>query len=124
MSGSGDVVSLMAIALKNWEIGAWELAVPIWSKIDTMNIPSRSPLHVYKLLSKRYLADYDLLKPFIDLQAPVTSTEARDRANQLDEALVKLKTKGRAKFNVRAWQVRTMLQLRELRNQEEAKLTE
>ncbi len=124
VSGSGDVVSLMAIALKNWEIGAWELAVPIWSKIDTMNIPSRSPLHVYKLLSKRYLADYDLLKPFIDLQEPVTSTEARDRANQLDEALVKLKTKGRAKFNVRAWQVRTMLQLRELRNQEEAKLTE
>ncbi len=116
--GSMAMVHLMAVALKNWEIGAWDAAVPVLNQVEAADIPASNPLHVYRLLSKRYLADYKLLKPFADQSAPTTLKEARTRSEQLKSALQKLQTRGRARFHIRVWQIRSLYQIRELRQKE------
>ena len=117
-AGSMATVHLIAVAIKNWEIGAWDAAVPVFRKIQSMEIPQSNPLHVYRELSRRYLADYQLLKPFTDQSAPETLGEAQARSEQLKEALKKIQTRGRARFHIRVWQIRTLYQIRELREKE------
>ena len=116
--GAMATVHLMAVALKNWEIGAWDAAVPVFRQIAKTDIPNTNPLHVYRSLSGRYLADYELLKPFADQSAPVTVEEARARSEQLKNALKEIQTRGRARFHIRVWQIRTLYQMRELRDEE------
>jgi len=118
-AGSMKVVHLMAVALKNWEIGAWDAAVPVLQSIEQMNIPARSPLYVYRKLSKRYLADYELLKPFIDQSPAATMVDARKSLNGLKEVLKNLQTRGRARFHIRVWQLRALYRIKELRKQEQ-----
>jgi len=113
------VVHLMAVALKNWEMGAWQDAVPLFQRILTMDLPESSPLSVYRDISKRYLADHQRLKPMFDQTAPTTIEAARVRLDELKEALGDLQTRGRARFNIRAWQIRLLFQIREMRKQAE-----
>ena len=113
------VVHLMAVALKNWEIGAWDIAVPQLQRIEKMNIQPNSPLSVYRGIAKRYLADYKLLKPLGEQSAPATIEDARGRLGELKRAMGNLQTRGRAKFHIRVWQIRLLFQIRDLRKQAE-----
>ncbi|BDS05839.1 hypothetical protein NT6N_08790 [Oceaniferula spumae] len=116
---SMSVVHLMAVALKNWEIGAWEVAAPMFSQIEKMNLPPESPLNVYREISKRYLADYNRLKPLSNLSEPATVDEARESLDELKDALSELQTRGRARFHIRVWQIRLLFRIRDLRKQAE-----
>lgn len=108
---------LMAVALKNWEIGAWDAAVPMLQKVQKRNLPNGSPLKVYGDIAGRYLSDYQTLKPIEEMSAPTDLDSARERLLTLQGALKTLKTRGRARFHVRVWQLRLHHQIKNLRSQ-------
>lgn len=108
---------LMAVALKNWEIGAWNAAVPMLQKVQKRHLPHGSPLMVYRDIAGRYLSDYQTLKPIEEMPAPADLDSARERLATLQGALKNLKTRGRARFHVRVWQLRLHHQIKALRNQ-------
>lgn len=108
------VVHLMAVALKNWEIGAWDTAVSMFRKVGDHPLPAESPLLVYRDISLRYLSDYGKLKPFVDLGDPDSVEEARERIAGLNQVHGELETRGRARFHVRVWQLRLHRQVKQL----------
>jgi len=108
---------LMAVALKNWEIGAWDAAVPMLQKVQKRHLPHGSPLMVYRDIAGRYLSDYQTLKPIEEMSAPADLDSARERLVTLQGALKKLKTRGRARFHVRVWQLRLHHRIKNLRTQ-------
>jgi len=108
------VVQLMAMALKNWEIGAMDDAVPLFEKVGSHPLPPKSPLLVYRGLAKLYLADYQKLKPFSQWDAAVDVAEAHARMAELKKLLRKLQTHGRARFHVRVWQLRLHRQVKQM----------
>ena len=114
---SMGVVYDMAVALKNWEMGAWEDAVPIFQKVKERPLPAGSPLLVYRELSQRYLSDYARLKPLSDMSLPEDKDSARERLDELKDALGSLQTRGRARFHIRVWQLRLHRHIKVLRGQ-------
>ena len=108
------IVRLVALALKNWEIGAWQQAVPIFQKARNHPLPTGSPLLVYRDISNRYLKDYQSLKPLSELNPVNNIPEAKDRLQGLNKLLRHLQTQGRARFHVRVWQMRLHHQIKEM----------
>lgn len=108
------VVQLIATGLKNWEIGAWDKAVPLFKKAKTHPLPLDSPLMVYRDIAHRYLSDYKRLQPLIGQAAPSSIKEGRARIDTLKKKLGQLETNGRARFHVRVWQFRLLRQIKRL----------
>ncbi|MFK7910730.1 MAG: serine/threonine protein kinase [Akkermansiaceae bacterium] len=115
------VVQLMAVALKNWEMGAWDAAVIDFEKVIKHPLPQRSPLRVYRQIAERYLADYRLLQPYEDMQMPGDVSGSQHALADLQKRLQSLKTRGRARFYVRTWQLRLHRHMKALRNDAVAK---
>jgi hypothetical protein len=111
------VIQLMAMALKNWELGAWDAAVPFFEKVRKHPLPNHSPLMVYQELAQRHLNDYKTLKPLCDGVPPKTLDEAESQINQLKVILAELETQGRARFFVRVRQLRLHRQIKQMRAQ-------
>lgn len=116
-SGPMEVVRLMAIALKNWELGAWDTAVPQLRKVAGYDLPSNSYLLIYKDLAGKYLSDYQSLKFLAEMEAGRSVNDVRQQLNELKQKLTGLQTRGRAKFHVRVWQIRLHRKLKEIENQ-------
>lgn len=109
------VVQLMAMALKNWELGAWDEAVNLFAMVGDHPLPSRSPLMVYRDISKRYLSDYKKLKSFSDMGPAADVREAQSRIKDLKKQLGLLQTRGRARFHIRVWQLRLHRQMKQFK---------
>jgi len=112
---SMGVVCHMAVALKNWEMGAWEDAVPMFQKVKERRLPAGSPLLVYRELSLRYLSDYERLKGLSEMPQPEDINSARERLDTLKDTLGSLQTRGRARFHIRVWQIRLHRHIKVLR---------
>lgn len=108
------VLQLMAVALKNWEFGAWDLAVPMFKNVDKIVLPEKSPLMVYRDLAKKYLEDYDRLKSLTPLPASADAKQVGLHQSTLKKTMNDLKTKGRSRFHVQVWQTRAQRHLKEL----------
>ena len=111
------VVHLMAVGLKNWEIGAWDQAIPMFERAQKHPLPAGSPLLVFRDIAGRYLSDYKMLQPMAGSELPKTIEETRSRIVSLKQALNSLQTRGRARFHVRVWQLRLHRHIKELRRQ-------
>ena len=104
-----DVAGLLAAALaglKNWEQGMPAPAVACFKAVTAAKLPPDDQwAAIYQQLAADYLADYQLLS------SPIFTTEPADKAGceaairELEKKLLLLKTNGRAKFDVRAWQL-------------------
>lgn len=116
-NGTMAVVHLMAVALKNWETGAWGVAVPLFAEVRKKHLPNGSPLVVYRDLAQRYLSDFERLKPISGMPPPGDIDEANRRLSNLRSLLGELETRGRARFHVRVWQLRLHHQIKVLRRQ-------
>lgn len=114
---SMGVVHLMAVGLKNWEIGAWDQAIPMFERAQKHPLPAGSPLLVFRDIAGRYLSDYKMLQPMAGSELPKTIEETRSRIVSLKQALNSLQTRGRARFHVRVWQLRLHRHIKELRRQ-------
>ena len=113
----GDSMALLqmvAVALKNWEIGAWDLAVPVFKAVEETELPKESPLRVYHKITKKYLADHARLKALSPLPITADKNQVEGHMAGLKKAANGLKTKGRAKFHIRVWQTRAELHLEKL----------
>lgn len=121
---SMGVVHLMAVALKNWEMGAWDVAVPVFGMAARHPLPEGSPLVVYRGIAARYLADHKLLLPYRDMQLPDDIESTRRMIAGLNDALQSLQTRGRARFHVRVWQLRLHRHVKALRASEQARGSE
>lgn len=108
------IVRLIAMALKNWDIGAWDQAIPIFQKASHHPLPAGSPLLVYRDIANRYLADYKSLKPLSEMSMAKDVAEAKNRLQGFNKLLGKLQTRGRARFHVRVWQMRLHHQIKEM----------
>lgn len=104
-----DASGLLAAALaglKNWEQGMPAPAVACFKAVAAAKLPPDDQwAAIYQQLAADYLADYQVLS------GPLFATEPADKAGcqtairELEKALDRLKTRGRAPFDVRAWQL-------------------
>lgn len=113
----------MAVALKNWELGAWDAALPIFQAIKNMELPERSPLLVYRDISEKYLADHSRIQELAVLSDSPDKNQVDKYLADLKKVAGGLKTKGRARYHIQVWQVRAERHVEKLeRIQKELKL--
>lgn len=100
------VIAWMLAALKNWEQGMREPACVYFNAVAAAKISSdESWLIIYQNLAKDYLADQLALTAPAFEKLPPDKAGCEAARGELDDILGKLKTRGRARFDVRAWQL-------------------
>ena len=106
----------MMSGLKNWDQGRMDLAVPFFKEVAGRN-ERRSPawMKPYIMRARDYLDDARLLSGAEPATFEVEPELAREMADDLQAVYDKLKTKGRARFNVRSWQLELERQARQVR---------
>ena len=105
-SDASHVVAWMLAGLKNWEQGMREEARPYFSAVAAAKISADEQwLTLYQKFANDYLADLESLSGSVFTKLPADPAACEVAVNELNEILDKLKTKGRARFNVRAWQL-------------------
>jgi serine/threonine protein kinase len=99
-------VRLMAhwlAGLKNWNQGALSQAVPFFKEVREQPASGKpGMLAWYRQAAGRYLSDYALLDSDAFGPLPKTIQQCRETTRELEAILGKLKTRGRASFNVRS----------------------
>ena len=113
------VVQWMAMALKNWEMGSIDEAVPFFKMVIKHPLPPSSPLLVYRALAQDYLNDYLKLKILFD-RASASDVEAvKSQLSELKKVLGEIQTRGRARFHIRVLQLRLHHQMKTFQSLEE-----
>ena len=104
-----DLVFLMtavASGLKNWEQGKMAEAIPFFEIIQKSPTRETESLHgLYKKKADDYLTDWQALEASNMQTLPEKPETCRKKAQELNQVHANLKTKGRAKFQVREWQL-------------------
>jgi eukaryotic-like serine/threonine-protein kinase len=105
-SGTSRIMTWMLAGLKNWDQGMQNEAVVFFSSVAGAKLAKdESWLATYQTIARDYLADHQILSGpvFEKLPADVAGCEAA--IAKLEEQLGQLKTRGRSRFNLRAWQL-------------------
>ncbi len=106
MEGKERFMGYFLAALKNWESGGLAQAVPFFEKVaGEDSIADDGVLGWYRKAAGDYLADYESLTSGALSADPDTPGECREAVEELNRKLTLLKTKGRARFNIRARQL-------------------
>jgi len=105
-SGIVGWMSLTALALKLWDQGLIPESVPLFEKILSAPIQSEFEwFSVYQKQAEDYLHDARLLIESDKNDLPSTRDEALAQLSDLAEGLGQIRTKGRARFNIRSKQI-------------------
>jgi tRNA A-37 threonylcarbamoyl transferase component Bud32 len=105
-SDAPHVMAWMLAGLKDWEQGATGEAAHWFASVASAKIsPAESWLGVYQKLACDYLADHKALSSAVFEKFPANAAGCNSAIAELDKILSTLKTRGRARFNVRAWQL-------------------
>ncbi len=105
-SNASHVMSWMLAGLKNWEQGLPERAIPFFSEVVAAKLsPEDQWLSVYQDLARDYLADHQLLSHEVFATLPANADACREAVATIEELIPTIKTRGRARFNMRAWQL-------------------
>jgi serine/threonine protein kinase len=105
-SSAADLAAAMLAGLKNWEQGMSDPAAACFKAAAGVNLPPNERwAAIYQKLADAYLHDHGIISGPLFRNAPADRTACEAAIAQLDEALVLLQTRGRARFNVRAWQL-------------------
>ena len=100
------IIAAMLAALKNWEQGMPDQAAACLTAVVAAKLPDNGEwIKIYQDMASDYLVDYQLLSSALFSTRPADKTGCEKAISDLEAALVTLKTQGRAKFNVRAWQL-------------------
>jgi serine/threonine protein kinase len=92
--------------LKNWEQGMPEAAKPHFEAIMAVEAKGADTwVEPYRSIVEGYLADLQTLKEAVPDQLPADASTCRNLADELHAVHSGLKTKGRARFNIRALQL-------------------
>jgi serine/threonine protein kinase len=104
-AGPSLLVSMIA-GLKNWEHGMIDLALPHFEAVVAVE-PKGADTWVapYQAILRGYVSDAGKLASAIPAKYPDSAAACRGLADELHAVHSSLKTKGRARFNVRAMQL-------------------
>lgn len=104
--GAAKVISAMLAGLKNWEQGMLAPAASCFTAVTNAKLPQDDNwAAIYQSRAADYLADHkQITGPLFD-GLPHYPEECAAAIKQLDAMIGSLKTRGRARFNVRAWQL-------------------
>lgn len=99
------MMACMIYGLKNWEQGGLNQAVPYFEKIVTeVSANNNGPLSWYRKVAEDYLADHKLLQSNAMNSTPSTPNQCKIAVEELEDMIEKLKTRGRASYNIRSRQ--------------------
>ncbi len=99
------LMACMIAGLKNWEQGGLDKAAPFFETITReIDANHNGPLAWYRNVADHYLSDLLVLKSKPMKDIPSTSSDCRSAVDELEVALGSLKTRGRAKYNIRSRQ--------------------
>ncbi|MBK1817818.1 serine/threonine protein kinase [Luteolibacter yonseiensis] len=120
---AAHVIGWMLAGLKNWEQGMPGEASVFFDAVAAAKIsPDESWLGIYQNLAREYLEDRQALTAPVFEEFPADLAGCEAARNDLDGILAKLKTRGRARFDVRAWQLDLARHAKLLRNPKPAVL--
>jgi eukaryotic-like serine/threonine-protein kinase len=109
------LMTAMASGCKNWEQGKIAEALTFFEIVNvTPSKNSQSFIGLYQTKALKYLADAKTLKANDPYPLPNNPAECRAKATALEEVARTITTRGRAKFNIRAWQLDLERQARRL----------
>ena len=102
-TGASGVIVCMLAGLKNWEQGMLDQAVAWFTLADAVTLPANDQwAAIYQGLARDHLADYQILSGPLFASLPTDSAGCETARSQLETVPGRLKTRGRAQFNVRA----------------------
>jgi serine/threonine protein kinase len=105
-SGTSSIMTWMLAGLKNWEQGLQNDAVVFFAAVaDAKLAKDEAWLAFYQTVARDYLADYRILCDPAFEKLPSDIAGCKSATARLDELLSQLKTQGRSRFNLRAWQL-------------------
>ncbi|MGE9270929.1 MAG: serine/threonine protein kinase [Verrucomicrobiales bacterium] len=112
-SNEGVLIALLC-GLKNWDQGMLLMARPCFEWIERQEItPAREWLIPYVELSRKYSQDFERLRQAEPKTFELGPEESRQHIDELHAVHALLETKGRAKFQVRCWQLELERQARQ-----------
>ena len=104
--GASRVIAAMLGGLKDWEQGLTDSAAGCFSAVVSAKLPADDRwAAIYQGLAADYLADHQALSGPLFARLPADRAACEAAISELDSVLASLKTRGRARFNVRAWQL-------------------
>ncbi len=105
-SDAPHVMAWMLAGLKDWEQGMTGEAAGWFAAVAAAKISPDEPwLQIYQNIASDYLADHQALSGAVFEKFPADIAGCEAAVAELDKTLATLKTRGRARFNVRAWQL-------------------
>lgn len=109
-----EMMAWMLMGLKDWEQGKWDDAAAFFKGVTEVRLKEPEGwARLYQAIAKRYLEDHESLSAGPgDPPADVAACKAK--IEELDKLHAGLKTKGRARFNVREWQLTLARRAKEL----------
>lgn len=103
-----DIIAWMgtfALALKLWEQGLWEQALPAFASVRGADLPiDFAWFKTYQDIADIYLGDGQILTSLSKIPTPTNELEASSQIATIADAAKKLNTLGRAKYSLRARQ--------------------
>lgn len=104
--GAPRMIAAMLAGLKDWEQGMIEPAAACFDVVvSTQLAPKDQWASIYQEYAADYLADYQVFKSRLFTELPSDKAGCQASISELDAVLRSMKTRGRARFNVRAWQL-------------------
>lgn len=105
-SAVAGVIGNMLAGLKNWDQGLLDEAAACFRAAHSVELsPHDAWAAVYQQIADDHLDDHQVLTGPLFNAEPPDASECLALIDRLDEALAIMKTRGRARFNVRSWQL-------------------
>ena len=105
-SDAPQVMAWLLAGLKDWEQGLTGEAAGWFTAVAAAKVSADdSWLRIYQEIASDYLADHQALSGAVFEKLPADIVGCEAAVAELDKILTTLKTRGRARFNVRAWQL-------------------
>jgi hypothetical protein len=103
---ASTLAAAMLAGLKNWDQGLLDHAAGCFNAAAAVRLPQDEEwASSYQELAGDYLNDHRILAGELFTVEPADRAGCEEAIARLDETLAALKTRGRARFNVRAWQL-------------------
>jgi serine/threonine protein kinase len=100
------LAAAMLAGIKDWDQGLLDHAAACFKTVSSVQLPPDDAwAAIYQKIAADHLHDYRILSGELLSAEPSDRTGCQKAIARLDEAMAALKTKGRARFNVRAWQL-------------------
>jgi serine/threonine protein kinase len=98
-----DWMGTFAIALKLWEQGKWEEALPLFANVRGVELPDELTWFViYQNIADVYLGDGQILARLKNFPTPKDEQETNRLIGEITNASRNLRSMGRAKYNLNA----------------------